>query len=413
MQGLKENRKQFWLLVLVNAFVGSMVGLERSVIPGFAEDKFHINGNAALMSFIIAFGVSKALSNLLTGHLTKTIARKHILIMGWVAAIPVPFLMIYSQTWGWIIVANLLLGINQGLAWSSTVIMKIDLVGNEHRGFAMGINEFSGYLFVGLSAYLTAAIAAHYGFTYLLFLPGIFISIAALLISIFFVKDTKAFAKHEAAHSKIPLLKSIWKDTSFKHPNLGSVTLSGLVNNMNDGVVWGLLPVFLLSKGYTITQIGMAAGVYPLIWGLGQLISGKLGDHYCKKQLINGGMFIQAVSLIFLAISKYYYMDLTAMILLGAGTALVYPNFITIIAENSHPNQRTQSLSIFRFWRDSGYVFGALLSGFLADRMGIMNTLMFIGFLTALSGIIGEIRMCCTKKILWRSVKSSSNATLE
>ena len=404
MQGLKKNCKQFWLLVLVNAFVGSMVGLERSVIPGFAENKFQLNGNAALMSFIIAFGLSKAFSNLLTGHLTKIIARKHILIMGWIAALPVPFLMIYSQTWSWIIAANLLLGINQGLAWSSTVIMKIDLVGSEHRGFAMGINEFSGYLFVGLSAYLTAAMAAHYGFTYLLFLPGIFISIAALSISVFFVKDTKAFAKHEAANSTIPLLKSIWKDTSFKHPNLGSVTLSGLVNNMNDGVVWGLVPVFLLSKGYTMTEIRIAAGIYPVIWGLGQLITGKLGDYYCKKQLINGGMFIQAISLIMVAMSKYYYMDLIAMILLGVGTALVYPNFISVIAENSHPNQRTQSLSIFRFWRDSGYVFGAILSGFLADRIGIMNSLIFIAFLTASSGIIGEIRMCCTKKILWKSM---------
>ena len=404
MQGLKENRKQFWLLVLVNAFVGSMVGLERSVIPGFAENKFHINGNAALMSFIIAFGLSKALSNLLTGHLTKTIARKHILIMGWVAAIPVPFLMIYSQTWNWIIAANLLLGINQGLSWSSTVIMKIDLVGNQHRGFAMGLNEFSGYLFVGLSANLTAAIAANYGFTYVLFLPGIFISVTALLISIFFVKDTKAFAIHEATNSTIPLLQRIWRDTTFKHPNLGSVTLSGLVNNINDGVIWGLLPVFLLNKGYTIMQIGMAAGIYPMIWGLGQLMTGKLGDYYCKKQLINGGMFIQAISIVILAVSQYYYWDLTAMILLGAGTALVYPNFITIIAENSHPNQRTRSLSIFRFWRDSGYVFGAILSGFLADSIGIIQTLLVVAFVTATSGTIGEIRMCCTKKMLWKSV---------
>ena len=403
MQGLKKNRKQFWLLVLVNAFVGSMVGLERSVIPGFAHSKFHINANTALMSFIIAFGLSKALSNLLTGHLTKSISRKHILIMGWIAAVPVPFLMIFSQSWNWIIAANLLLGINQGLAWSSTVIMKIDLVGNENRGFAMGINEFSGYLFVGLSAYLTAIIASNYGFAYYLFIPGIIISLTALLITIFFIRDTSAYSNYEAKNSKIPLLKNIWKETSYKHPNLGSITLNGLINNLNDGVIWGLLPVFLINKGFSITQIGIAAGIYPVIWGLGQLLTGKVGDYLCKKQLISSGMIIQALGLGILAISNSYYLDLSALILLGAGTAMVYPNFISVIAENSHPDKRTQTLSIFRFWRDSGYVFGAILSGFLADRIGIINTLIFIALLTFSSGVVGEVRMCCTKKVLWRS----------
>ena len=403
MQGLKKNLKQFWLLVLVNAFVGSMVGLERSIIPGFAQNKFHINANTALMSFIIAFGLSKALSNLLTGHLTKSISRKHILIMGWIAAIPVPFLMIFSQSWKWIIAANLFLGINQGLAWSSTVIMKIDLVGNEQRGFAMGINEFSGYLFVGLSAYFTAVIASNYGFTYILFIPGIIISITALLISLFFVQDTSAYSKYEAKNSKIPLVKNIWKETTYKHANLGSVTLNGLINNMNDGVIWGLLPVFLINKGFSTTQIGIAAGIYPVIWGIGQLFTGKMGDYFCKKQLISSGMFIQAIGLGILAISNFYYLDLCALTLLGAGTALVYPNFISVIAENSHPDQRSETLSIFRFWRDSGYVFGAILSGFLADKLGITYTILFISLLTASSGVVGELRMCCTKKVLWKS----------
>ena len=403
MQGLKKNLKQFWLLVLVNAFVGSMVGLERSIIPGFAQNKFHINANPALMSFIIAFGLSKALSNLLTGHLTKSISRKHILIMGWIAAIPVPFLMIFSQSWKWIIAANLFLGINQGLAWSSTVIMKIDLVGNEQRGFAMGINEFSGYLFVGLSAYFTAVIASNYGFTYILFIPGIIISITALLISLFFVQDTSAYSKYEAKNSKIPLVKNIWKETTYKHANLGSVTLNGLINNMNDGVIWGLLPVFLINKGFSTTQIGIAAGIYPVIWGIGQLFTGKMGDYFCKKQLISSGMFIQAIGLGILAISNFYYLDLCALTLLGAGTALVYPNFISVIAENSHPDQRSETLSIFRFWRDSGYVFGAILSGFLADKLGITYTILFISLLTASSGVVGELRMCCTKKVLWKS----------
>ena len=403
MQGLERNKKQFWLLVLVNAFVGSMVGLERSVIPGFAHNKFHINESVGLMSFIIAFGLSKALSNLLTGHLTKTMARKHILIIGWIVAIPVPFLMIFSQSWGWIIAANLLLGINQGLCWSSTVIMKIDLVGNEKRGFAMGINEFSGYLFVGLSAYLSSEIAFHFGFNDMLFIPGIIISFSGLLISIFFIKDTKAFSHHEAKSSSIPLLQNVWKDTSFKHRNLGSVTISGLINNLNDGVIWGLLPILLINKGYSINQIGVAAGIYPIVWGLGQLITGRLGDYYCKKQLISSGMFIQAISLGILSVSNDYYLDLTVMILLGAGTALVYPNFISVIAENTQPTQRTQSISIFRFWRDSGYVFGAIISGFLSDKIGINYTLLFISFLTVMAGVIAEVRMCCTKKLLWNS----------
>jgi MFS family permease len=403
MQGLKHNRKQFWLLVLINGFVGAMVGLERAVLPGLAESSFTINGKTALLSFVIAFGTSKALFNLFTGSLTKWLTRKQILVLGWIVALPVPFLLMYAESWSWIIAANILLGINQGLAWSSTVIMKIDLVGEKNRGLAMGINEFAGYLSVGLAAYLAAQLAASYGYSFFPFLPGVFFAITGLLLSLFFVRDTTSLVQNEAKQSKLPMLSNIWKETTFRHINLGSVTINGIINNMNDGVVWGLLPILLLQKGYSLTQVGMLAGLYPAVWGLGQLFTGKLGDKYCKKQLITGGMLLQAAAILVIAFSHQFYTDLFAIVLLGWGTALVYPNFLTVIAENTHPVQRVSTLSIFRFWRDSGYVFGALLSGFLADVVGMEKTFVLVALITAGAGLLAHVRMCCTKKLFWNS----------
>ena len=252
MQGLKNNRQQFWLLVLINAFVGAMVGLERSVLPGLAESKFDLNGHTALLSFIIAFGTSKALFNLFTGKLTKWFTRKQILTLGWIVALPDPFLLMFGNNWSWIIIANILLGINQGLTWSTTVIMKIDLVGEKERGKAMGINEFAGYLSVGLAAYLAAGLAAKYGFQYFPFLPGVLFSVAGLLLTIFLVKDTASFVKHESSKTSLPLFNNVWKETTYKHKNISSVSINGLVNNLNDGIIWGLLPVLLLQKNYTI-----------------------------------------------------------------------------------------------------------------------------------------------------------------
>ncbi len=402
-QGLKNNWKQFWLLVLINAFVGSMVGLERSVLSGFGEKIFSISGKTALLSFIIAFGTSKALANLLMGKLTQYITRKQVLMMGWIVALPVPFLLMYANSWNWIIVANILLGINQGLAWSSTVIMKIDLVGERNRGLAMGINEFAGYLAVGVAAYLSAGIAAAKGFAFYPFVPGILFSIAGFLLTLFFIKDTGAFVQHEAKVSKIPMLKNVWKASSYQHRNMGSVTISGLVNNLNDGIVWGLLPILLLQKNYSLQQVGLVAGMYPIVWGLGQLFTGNLGDTYCKKQLITGGMMLQAVALFIITIASSVWINIAAMILLGLGTALVYPNFLTVIAENTHPHQRAQSMSIFRFWRDSGYVIGALLSGIIADQFGINAAFTAVAVLTAAAGFLAEVRMCCTTKLLWKS----------
>jgi MFS family permease len=404
MQGLKENRSQFYLLVLINAFVGSMVGLERSVLPGLSQT-FHLNSYTAMLTFLVAFGSSKALFNLLTGRLSNALSRKKVLLVGWIVALPVPFLLMYAPNWNWIIAANILLGINQGLAWSSTVIMKIDLVGEKNRGLAMGINEFAGYLSVGLAAYLASEIAAVKGYAFYPFMPGILFSIAGLLLTAFLIKDTKPHVLYEAQKSKVPLLNNIWKETTFHHHNIGSVTINGFVNNLNDGVIWGLLPALLLSKGFTVSQTGIVAGIYPVIWGITQLLTGKLGDRFCKKQLISAGMVVQGFGLVILAFTTTFPLAVFSMVLLGLGTAMVYPNFLTIVAENTHPNQRAESLSIFRFWRDSGYVAGALISGVLADAFGIDVTLLLIAFLTLMAAVLAELRMCCTQKLFWNSTR--------
>lgn len=402
MQGLKENRNQFYLLVLINAFVGSMVGLERAVLPGLSQT-FSLNSYTSMLGFLVAFGGSKALFNLFTGRFIKLMSRKKLLVLGWVAALPVPFLLMYARDWNWVIAANLLLGINQGLAWSLTVIMKIDLVGEKNRGLAMGINEFAGYVSVGLAAYLASAIATARGYAFYPFLPGIFFSVAGLLLAIFLVKDTRPHVRYEAQTSRVPLLQNLWVQTTYRHRNVGSVTISGFVNNLNDGVIWGLLPVLLLAKGFSASQTGVVAGVYPAVWGITQLFTGKLGDRFCKKQLITAGMVVQGIALVVLAFAPTFAPAVISMILLGLGTAMVYPNFLSVVAENTHPNQRAESLSIFRFWRDSGYVAGALLSGILADVAGISITLLLIALLTLLAGVIGEWRMCCTQKVFWKS----------
>jgi MFS family permease len=403
MQGLEKNKYQFALLVLVNAFVGAMVGLERSIMPGFGKLEFGLSANAALMSFIIAFGISKSLSNYAVAQLSKKFTRKTILIIGWIAALPVPFLLMYAPSWNWVIAANILLGINQGLAWSSTVIMKIDLVGSKSRGLAMGINEFAGYLSVGLAAWLASSIAAEYGYAFFPFLPGVLFAFAGLLISIFLVKDTTHFVHTESLTSKLPIFQNVWKETTWKHRNLGSVSLTGLVNNLNDGVVWGLLPMLLIQRGFEITQIGIIAAIYPAVWGISQLFTGKMGDSYCKKQLITAGMLLQAMAILILALASALPLLILASILLGFGTALVYPNFLSVIAESTHPKQRAESLSIFRLWRDSGYVFGALLSGVLADAFGITSALFIVAGITAMAGLIANKRMCCTAKTFWKS----------
>jgi len=403
MQGLKKNASQFYLLVLVNAFVGSMIGLERSVLPGLGKEVFFLNEYTVILSFIIAFGLTKALSNLLVAKLMLRHTRKQVLILGWIAAIPVPFLLMYASSWWWVIAANIFLGINQGLAWSSTVIMKIDLVGNKNRGLAMGINEFAGYIAVGLAALLASNLALHYGYRYFPFLPGIFFVMAGLLISVFLIKDTSHFVLHEAQTSSQKIFNSLWKEVSWKHHNMGTVSINGLINNMNDAMVWGVLPLFLIERGFSTVEIGWIAAVYPATWGFIQLFTGKLGDYACKKQLITLGMLVQGLAILLMIVASSFELMVMASVLLGIGTALVYPNFLTVMAENLHPAQRAVGLSLFRFWRDSGYVTGALLAGLLADSIGITGTLIFIAVLTMVAGLLAQVRMCCTLKILWRS----------
>ena len=403
MQGLKKNASQFYLLVLVNAFVGAMIGLERSVLPGLGKEVFFLNEYTVILSFILAFGITKAFTNLAVAKLMMHKTRKQVLLLGWIAAIPVPFLLMYASSWWWIIAANIFLGINQGLAWSSTVIMKIDLVGNKNRGLAMGINEFAGYISVGLAGLLASNLAANYGYRYFPFLPGIFFVAAGLLISLFLVKDTRHFVIQEAQTSTHKIFSRLWTEVSWKHHNMGTVSINGLVNNMNDAMVWGVLPLLLIQRGFSMIEIGWIAATYPATWGFIQLFTGKLGDHVCKKQLITLGMVIQGLAIFSMVFLYSFGGILIAAALLGIGTALVYPSFLTVMAENLHPAQRAVGLSLFRFWRDSGYVAGAILAGLLADSIGIPGTLVFIAILTIAAGLLAQLRMCCTLKILWRS----------
>jgi MFS family permease len=402
-QGLHENKNQFILLVLVNAFVGAMIGLERTVMPDYAAARFQMDSTVALVSFIAAFGTTKALFNLLTGYLHQHYNRKQILLLGWAAALPVPFLLLYAQGWWMVIVANIFLGINQGLAWSSTVVMKVDLVGSKNRGLAMGINEFAGYVAVGLAGYLATSLAHNYGAGFFPFVPGIFFVLIGFLVSWLFVKDTTAFVAREQLVSEQKTFTSLWKEVSYRHFNMGSVNINGFVNNLNDGVLWGLLPIWLLSNGYSILETGTIAAVYPAVWGISQLFAGKLGDIFCKKQLLSVGMLLQAAGIALLVIGSTKILVITAMVLMGLGTGLVYPNFLTVIAENLSPLQRSKGLSIFRFWRDMGYVAGALGAGLIAERFSIPVAFAVVALLTAASGIMSNIRMCCTFKLLWRS----------
>lgn len=403
MQGLKANKSQFFLLVLVNAFVGAMIGMERSILPQFGQTIFSLSETSTLTSFIIVFGISKAISNYAVGKLTKSFTRKQLLVLGWLIASPVPFLLMYATHWNWIILANVFLGVSQGITWSTTVIMKIDLVGSRNRGLAMGINEFAGYISVGLSAYLSSQIASTYGYAFYPFLPGLIFVILGLSISLFWVHDTGIFIQSETIRSAIPILKNIWKSTTLTHRNLGSITLNGFINNLNDGVIWGLLPILLLQRSMRIQDIGFVAGIYPIVWGISQLFTGKMGDLVCKKQLITIGMFLQALAIVILVFWATFLGAIIAAILLGLGTGLVYPNFITVIAENAHPSQRAEIIGVFRFWRDSGYVIGALLSGLLVNWVGLNWALLAVAFMTALAGLVANIRMCCTLKLFWRS----------
>jgi MFS family permease len=391
--GLKENWKQFTILVIVNAFVGGMIGMERSIFPQFAKLEFGIVSKTAILSFIVAFGLTKAIANYFTGKLANKYGRKNLLLLGWLIAIPIPFILIHAPNWNWVIFANMLLGISQGITWSSTVVMKIDLVGEKNRGFAMGLNEFAGYFSVGVVAFLTGFVANKYGVTPYPFYIGIFISFTGLILTALWVKDTRLFVQKESGMDIPNQLDNVFIETSFRNKTLSSVTQAGLINNMNDGMIWGLLPIFLLSLNYNNGQIGTITAIYPLVWGIGQLFTGKMADHFDKKMMLFWGMLLQGVAILFIPFTSHFYGLVFISIILGLGTALVYPTFLSTIASAINPKQRAESIGTFRLWRDLGYAVGAIISGIAADILGTEFAIIAIGGLTILSSVIIKFRM--------------------
>lgn len=393
--GLKQNLGQFVLLIVVNAFVGAMIGIERSIFPEFAAFKFNIHSTSIILSFIVIFGFSKAIANYFSGYLAAKFTRKKVLLLGWILALPVPVIFIFAPNWNWIIFANVLLGIHQGFAWSSTVVMKIDLVGQQNRGLAMGLNEFAGYIAVALMAFFTAYIADRFGIFPFPFYLGLAIAVIGLVITWIFVKDTSGFVEAESltTSSTIPRLKNVFTATSFTDNNLSSVTQAGLVNNLNDGMVWGLLPILLSQKHFSMIDIGVISSIYPAVWGLSQIVTGKLADHISKKQLLFWGMLLQAVAIAYLIFASTYFHMILVSVFLGIGTAMVYPTFLATISDHTHAYDRAKSLGIFRFWRDSGYAIGAIITGLTADYFGATFSIIIIAVLTFFSAIFIKIRM--------------------
>lgn len=394
--GLKENWKQFTLLIIVNAFVGGMVGMERSIFPAFAEQEFGIASKTAILSFITAFGLTKAFTNYFTGRLANKFGRKKLLVFGWLVAIPVPLILIYASNWNWVIFANVLLGASQGLTWSSTVVMKIDLVGEKDRGLAMGLNEFAGYFAVGVVAFLSGYIASNYGITPYPFYLGIGIALVGLLLSIIWVKDTRAHVQKESAIDNTAALQNVFSETTFKNKTLSAVTQAGLVNNLNDGMIWGLLPIVLLGLQYNNENIGIITAIYPTVWGVGQLFTGKMSDVYSKKAMLFWGMFLQGIAIILLPFATSFLALSILSAILGLGTALVYPTFLSTIAQATSPKQRAESIGTFRLWRDLGYAFGAVISGITADLFGVQYAIFLIGSITIVSAFIIKFRMPAT-----------------
>lgn len=393
--GLRENGLQFFLLVVVNAFVGAMIGLERSILPELAEKEFFLAAKSAILSFIVVFGFTKATMNYFAGRLSDRFGRKHVLIVGWLFAIPVPFLLMWAPSWNWILIANVFLGISQGLTWSTTVIMKIDLVGPKQRGLAMGLNEFAGYFAVAVSALLTGLIASEYGVRPEPFYLGVLYVIMGLLISSLLVKETRHHVHVEIGKGlavKALTQKEIFLKTSFLDRNLSSVTQAGFVNNLNDGMAWGLFPILFASVGFGFKEIGWLAAIYPASWGILQLFTGHWSDKVGRKWLIVWGMWLQAmgiaVTVLFLSGAGFA----VGALLLGAGTAMVYPTLLAAIGDVAHPSWRASAVGIYRLWRDSGYAIGALISGVIADAFGLSAAIWFVAFITFLSGVVTAVR---------------------
>lgn len=401
--GLGPNLAQFTLLVVVNAFVGAMVGLERTILPAIAEQEFHLAARTAVLSFIVVFGVFKALTNYFAGRFSDAAGRKVVLVAGWVVAVPVPFLLMWAPSWGWVLFANVLLGVSQGLTWSTTVIMKIDLVGPERRGFAMGLNEFAGYGAVALAALGTGYVAASYGLRPQPFYLGVAFALAGLVLSAFLVRETQGHAQHEARQSGEPqpaLLsqRQVFLRTSLRDRDLSSVSQAGLVNNLNDGMAWGLFPLFYAGAGLSLERIGWLAAVYPGVWGIGQLFTGALSDRVGRKWLIAAGMWVQAVGIAVILFSARLPGFAAGSALLGAGTAMVYPTLLAAIGDVAHPAWRASAVGVYRLWRDLGYAVGAVLAGITADALGIRFAISLVAAVTFASGVVVAIRMTETRR---------------
>jgi MFS family permease len=390
--GLRENWQQFTLLILINAFVGGMVGLERTLVPLIGSETFQLASTVAVTSFIISFGVVKAITNLVSGQLADTWGRKKTLVLGWAVGLPVPFLIMWAPTWEWIVAANVLLGVNQGLSWSMTVIMKVDLVGPRQRGLAVGLNEFAGYLAVGLTAFLTGYLATLYGLRPIPFYLGVGYAAAGLLLSALAVRDTREHvALERSEHPRVEISLSfaeVFLRTSLTDRNLFAASQAGLVNNLNDGMSWGIFPLFFAAAGLSVERIGILKGVYPAIWGTLQVVTGPLSDRWGRKGLIAAGMWVQAIGLFVVAILDGFGSWLLGSVLLGIGTAMVYPCLLAAVSDAADPTWRARALSVYRFWRDLGYAIGALTAGLLAVFVGFAWTIAAIGLLTFVSGLV-------------------------
>jgi MFS family permease len=392
--GLRENAAQFALLVSINAFVGAMVGLERSTLPLVGREDFGLSSNAAVLSFIVAFGLSKALTNLGAGALAERVGRRRLLIGGWVIALPVPLLIAVAPSWAFIVAANVALGLNQGLAWSMTVLMKVDLVGPRRRGLALGLNEASGYGGVAVAAAATGLLAAEFAARDVLVVAGFAVAVTGLVLSTLFVRDTSGHVSLEQAGQAsrqdgcAPPLPHALADASYRIPALRSCSQAGLVNNLNDGMAWGLVPLFLAANGASVSEVGLVAGLYPAVWAIGQIGTGAWSDRVGRKPLIVAGMLVQAVALGVLAISHGRVLPAaTAAVILGAGTALVYPTLIAAISDHVAPVARAPTIGVYRFWRDMGYVAGGLVAGVVADAVSFAGAIALVALLTALSGL--------------------------
>jgi MFS family permease len=396
--GLRENAFQFSLLIIVNAFVGAMIGLERSILPSIAESEFHLAAKTAILSFIIVFGLTKAFMNYFAGRLSDLYGRKLVLIGGWLIAFPVPFILMWAPSWSWILFANALLGVSQGLTWSTTVIMKIDLAGAKQRGLAMGLNEFAGYFAVAGSALVTGYIASRYGLRPAPFYLGIAYVFLGLILSIFFVRETQHHVQLEAETQSTLTddsvsQREVFLKTSFTDKNLSSVTQAGFANNLNDGMAWGLFPIFFAAAGVSLEKIAWLAAIYPATWGIFQLWTGHLSDKLGRKWLIASGMWVQALGIALTVLSNAFFGFALGGVLLGLGTAMVYPTLLAAIGDVAHPNWRASSVGVYRLWRDLGYAAGAVVAGVTADVLGLDSAIWLVAILTACSGFIVAFRM--------------------